>query len=104
MWPSARHQYGLRSQFGSPEFLDPREGKNVGLLFSSGRFSHLSPSSLSIHGRHDPPLSWWEQRARWKGRKFLVSVEVGGMVPTVPWSGRKRKTEQPGVINLIGED
>lgn len=37
MWPSGRHQYGLQSQFGSPESLDPWEGKNVGLLFSSGR-------------------------------------------------------------------
>lgn len=49
----ARHQCGLQSQFGPLESLDPREGKNVGLLFSSGCLSHPFPSSLSIHGRHD---------------------------------------------------
>lgn len=52
-WPTARHQCGLQSQFGSPESLDPREDKNVGLLFSSGRLFHPFPSSLSIHGRRD---------------------------------------------------
>lgn len=41
-------------------------------------------------------------RGQVEGRKFLVSVEVGGMIPTVPRSGRKMKTGQVRVTNLMG--
>lgn len=84
MMESPRQECGLWSQFGSPEALDPGDGKTMGLLFSVGHFSALFSECLSIRGRHDsrPPLG--KQGPGGKRGRFLVSVEVGGMIPTVP--------------------
>lgn len=69
-----------------PSLLKKQEfGLTVGILF------HSSDRNLSIHRRRDSLPSSGEYRARWIRRNFLVSVEVGGMIPSVPRSGRKEK-------------
>lgn len=82
-----------QSQFGSPEALAHEESKSlvsliVGIVFYS------SESHLSIQRRSDSLPSSEKYRARWNRRNFLVSVEVCGMIPSVPRPGREKETSQ----------
>lgn len=83
----------VQSQFGSPEVLALEEGKNLGSLIVE-ILCHSSESNLSIQRRCASLPSSGEYRARWNRRNFLVSVEVGGVIPSVPRSGRKKETSQ----------
>lgn len=70
----------------------------MGILF------HSSDSNLSIQRGHDSLPSRGAYRARWIPRNFLVSVEVGGMIPSVPRSGRKEKQVNHKAANGLREE
>lgn len=72
------------SQFGSPEALASEEGKSLGSLIVG-----LSSTLLKVicpHREGVAPFLAGEYRARCSRRNILVSVEVGGMIPSVPRS------------------